>query len=325
MSAQPSMHAAGSPVRCDPEGIATAALGVAQTDRRTWAIAIASGLRLACGERLPAAARIAFEDAEREALDPAHVAALPERVDLLVDLSSCDAEQRRRLADAYAQLLRDARHRVSRRIRVIEARGGVASRDDDVEVSILPASIELGGAPIPELAALEQRLRSAQQRRRLVLVIDRDEVTVGRLRELVALGKRAGFAELGVLVVDDGIYRVLPILTAGSERAGTIEVRIDSDGFSVAPPGTPPSPDGPDIPAAKPGAPLDDGDRWDFESLARRIDAASSVDARPWVRLVADDEIWVRDLVGAAERIRGTACAEDGSARCKVAGLQWVL
>lgn len=310
---------------CDPAGLATAATGVAQTDARTDAFAVAAGLRLACGDRLPPAARLAFEEVERHQPDPAHVAALPERVDQLVDLSSCSDAERQLLADAYAQLRRDARHRVSTRIRVIEARGGMPARDDDVEVAILPEAIELDGAAVPDLGALESRLREQTRRARLVLVVDHDQVTFERLRSLVRVANHAGFPEIGVLVVHDGHYRVLPLPRA-AERKHAIAVFVEEDGFFIARPGEPASPGRePEVPAAKLGAPLDDEDRWDFESLAQRVDAWSSAESRPWASLSAIDDVWVRDLVRTAAEIRGPACAHDGDAKCKVAGLEWVL
>jgi hypothetical protein len=316
----------GAPATCDPKGLETAAFGVYGTRRIDWGVAVAAGLRIACGDRLPPEVRQAFADVERLQPDPARVAALPERVDQLVDVSRCSEVERERLAMAYAQLRRDARHRVSTRIRVIEARGGVGTREGDVEVSSLPEAIELDGAAVPDVGVLERRLSEQSSRQRLVLVIDQD-ARFGRLRELVTVGRRVGFAELGVLVVHEGVYRVLPLAVGTAERVGAVKVIVGEDGFFLEHGGEPPMEERPpEIPLVKPGAPLEDADRWDFHGLEERVAQWSSVGgARPRASLTADDEVRVRDVVAAAERVRGAECAEDGGGRCRVDGLEWVF
>lgn len=300
-------------------------------EREDWGFYLSGWLLEACGDALPAEARRTLEEVERGQPDPARVAALPEAIGELVDVSGCNVGERARLAESYAQLKRDARHRVSGRMRLVKARGGVTPREHDVEVLVTwRGVIELDGAPVANAEVLAGLLAARTTKQRLVTVMD-GEQTFGQLREIAAAGAKAGFVELGLLVVHEGTYRVLPINVLPRDRVGELAVLVAVDGFFVDSADEGPEPDTarsrrPDVVLIKPGAPLEDRGRWDFAALARWIDEHTPAgERRPTASLRVEDEVCVRDVVTVAELLRGADCEEEGGGRCRVGWLGWVL
>lgn len=95
------------------------------------------------------------------------------------------------------------------------------------------------------------------------------------------------------------------------------EVFILADGFRISTAKQPAQGTGPNIPLAKPGAPMDDYDRWDYaalEATAKQLEAEAPHETT--VTLRSKNDIPMQVLIATMDALRGSECdltgVEDG-------------
>lgn len=333
-----AVEPAVEPAGCSSAALVEVGAGIRMVASDQRGAALAVGLVLLCGEALAPAVRGALESVRDDAPDPGRIASLPPRVQQIVDLSGHPALTPH-FEDAYARLRARGRHRLTSNIRVPHMSGGDEARADDVEITLNRGVLSFNGRALPAEPTLAAHLPIVDDSRRLVVVVDARE-PFATLRRALDGGVEAGFRELGLLVAEDGRYRVLPVRLATRADSHDIVVTMDGDGFTFR---LPPKPEprrplsaadvgvgligraaepGPDVPLARPGTPLDDGERWDFDALeaayTRRVEPKG---ATAVVAFAVEGEIVVRDAVLAAERLRGPKCSMGGSPDCRIGRL----
>lgn len=292
----------------------------------------------ACAESLPDDVEYALKEVDRGAPDPDRIAALPANLSDLVELSGCTRASREALEEAYAQMKRDARHRVGAPKFVPVMKGGTLSRDDDVEVTLRRQKTSYRGVELPYWTPLENYLPEGSESIRFVVLAEVWE-TFDDLRQLLTKARSLGYSEFGLIVVDEGHYRVLPVAPGDLDGTSEFPLRILEVGFLFAHslPALPASAQRQmsvdsdidpriDVQLKRPNAPLRDRKRWDWDALeAETVKRLGTLKQRPEASVWAEDDAIIGDVIAAVQILRGPKCEADGGPNCRIVELKWRL